>query len=89
MAVMSRKVAHRQASRAILSFAALAHERSQRSRDESKQRPSKADAWTLFQIRVRYWQHALFRQLYIVAPSHPPISSLSAPEYLDVLIPSS
>src|SRR6516165_7727690 len=50
-AVMSRKVARGQASRAILFYAAPAHERSQQRRDESKKCPSSANAWTLFQIR--------------------------------------
>ena len=44
---MSSKVAREQASRAIISFAAPAHERSQQRRDESKKCPSRADAWTL------------------------------------------
>jgi hypothetical protein len=47
---MSRKVAPGRAFRAILWFVAPAHERSQQRRDESKKCPSRADAWTLFQI---------------------------------------
>ena len=48
---MSRQVARGEACRAILSFAAPAHERSQQCRDEPKKCPSAATAWTLFPIR--------------------------------------
>jgi hypothetical protein len=63
---MSRKVARGQASRAILFYAAPAHERSQQRRENRKSVQAEPMLGHFSKSDVRYWQRAVFRLSYTV-----------------------